>query len=266
MKKSERSKKHTSKDDALTDKEINLLTDNTQTLKEKFIIKMILYSGLRAGEIAHIKKDWINEDKTIINIPTKQECTCYECRLRRFSQIIEDTAWKKDYPDITFSVSKLEKILHKKRSITEKEKEYQVQFSRILVGFWEPKTHAGIREIPIIYPELNDVIDKFFSHHEQLNISRQRVWFIVQTVAKRAGLYARTKVKGKEKSPSWIYPHALRATCASLWGKRGVALATMCKVFGWDDVTSANPYVTIDKKSAEKELREKAGKSFWGKK
>lgn len=46
-------------------------------LTDKVILICCLDNGMRAGEVAHMQRSWW--DGECIKIPTKQECTCYEC-------------------------------------------------------------------------------------------------------------------------------------------------------------------------------------------
>ena len=36
--------------------------------------------GLRGGELAHFRKDWVDFEKQVINIPAYQDCNCGYCR------------------------------------------------------------------------------------------------------------------------------------------------------------------------------------------
>jgi len=49
-------------------------------LLDHLIIRLPLYAGLRVGEVQHLKASWLNWDKGQIIIPSRQECSCYECR------------------------------------------------------------------------------------------------------------------------------------------------------------------------------------------
>lgn len=74
-----------SKDDSLKDEEIEQLIAVAQTPKDKLIILLAAYTGMRASEIAHIKKSWLNYNigKGVIIIPKEQACSCGECKKYR---------------------------------------------------------------------------------------------------------------------------------------------------------------------------------------
>ena len=247
MKISERKKIVHSKEDVLDSEEISIiLKEASKNLRDEFLVKAVLYGGLRAGEIAHMDASWYVSDKKKIVIPTEKACSCRECRLRLFS-ITKHKQWKKDFPEKKFSVAKLEETIRENI-------QYKKEFGQVAVGKWEPKTFAGIREIPIVYDEFEDILKRFFTRYGEVGITRVRVWQIVTAVADRCGI--RTKIRD-------VYPHCIRATCASLWAAKKVSPATMCKLMGWSNISSADPYITINKEIANKEVAELAGDSLW---
>jgi len=247
MKISERKKIVHSKEDVLDPEEIAIiLKEASKDLRDEFLVKAVLYGGLRAGEIAHMGAGWYVPEKKVVIIPTEKDCVCRECRLRQFS-IDNHKRWKKDFPDKKFSVARLEQTIRDNL-------EYKKDFEKITVGKWEPKTYAGIREIPIVYDEFEDILKRFFARYGEVGITRVRVWQIVTAVADRCGI--RTVKRD-------VYPHCIRATCASLWAMKKVSPATMCKLFGWSNISSADPYITVEKEIANKEATDLAGKSLW---
>lgn len=58
-----------SKEDVLNQGERLQLIDGCKNLKEKFIIRGLLYTGMRAGEFSAMKKEWVDWQKQIIHIP-----------------------------------------------------------------------------------------------------------------------------------------------------------------------------------------------------
>ncbi len=247
MKISERKKIVHSKEDVLDPEEISiLLKEASKQLRDEFLVKAVLYGGLRAGEIAHMDASWYVSEKKVVIIPTEKDCTCRECRIRQFS-IDNHKRWKKDFPNKKFSVARLEQTIRDNI-------QYKKDFSRVTVGKWEPKTFAGIREIPIVYDEFEDILKRFFARYGEVGITRVRVWQIVTDVANRCGIRTRTRE---------VYPHCIRATCASLWAAKKVSPATLCKLFGWSNISSADPYITIEKEAACKEATDLAGSTLW---
>ena len=75
-----RNKLRSAKEDALNPVEANMLLDACHDLLDNLTIRLPLYTGMRIGEVQHLKKSWLDWDKGIIIIPARQQCSCYECR------------------------------------------------------------------------------------------------------------------------------------------------------------------------------------------
>ena len=90
----DRSTTHFSKEDSLTDREFELLLegcyrmdDDYFALEAKFVVLVAGRLGLRAGEIAHLREEWIDWRRRMIVIPGFERCTkgrdggpCGTCR------------------------------------------------------------------------------------------------------------------------------------------------------------------------------------------
>jgi integrase/recombinase XerD len=61
-----------SKQDVLNEQERTELIEACQTKKEEFVIKSLLYSGMRASELAHMRESWIDWQKEVIHIPQQE--------------------------------------------------------------------------------------------------------------------------------------------------------------------------------------------------
>jgi len=59
---------------------------------EKFLIKGLLFTGMRVNEFIHMKKEWIDFKTKVIRIPESQPCHCYVCRKRQ-------NIWKVKVPE-----------------------------------------------------------------------------------------------------------------------------------------------------------------------
>ena len=75
-----RNKLRSAKEDALNHVEADILLAACQDLLDNLTIGLPLYTGMRIGEIQHLKQSWLDWDKGIITMPARQECQCYECR------------------------------------------------------------------------------------------------------------------------------------------------------------------------------------------
>jgi len=75
-----RNKLRSAKEDALNPVEANMLLAACHDLLDNLTVRLPLYSGLRIGEVQHLKQSWLDWGKGIIIIPARQQCSCYECR------------------------------------------------------------------------------------------------------------------------------------------------------------------------------------------
>ena len=113
--------------------------------------------------------------------------------------------------------------------------------TRLKGGLWTPKTKHGAREIPI-QPALARELREYLAKNESgFGFSRISLWTKIKAIARRAG------VKG-------VFPHALRATCATRFAEQGVSAATLQYVMGWATLESADSYVKSSKRRAQEEL------------
>lgn len=161
-------------------------------LRDKILIGLMSYCGLRVGEAIHLKLDWIREGE--IHIPSSMKCNCWECRKR---------------------------------------------------GHWEPKSKMGVRTVAI--PEfLKPLLVEFLKYQpEGLNTTRQAAYYRVR------------QVMAKAKLPI-TFPHALRATCATILASKGFTGAELCQFFGWKRLEMGEHYIRIAvaKAGARKKMKE----------
>jgi len=102
---------------------------------------------------------------------------------------------------------------------------------------WRPKTKAGARVLPISTP-LRAVFSKFMElSPDGLGFSRITVYYKTKQVLKRARIIR----KGLAKDT--IFPHALRATCASLLAANGMDAAALSAFMGWESIAIADHYI-----------------------
>lgn len=110
-------------------------------------------------------------------------------------------------------------------------------------GLWMPKTEMGVRSV-FISPELEPILQACFETVKPLRqVSRQGWEWRLSRVAKRTNIEHR------------VYPHCLRATCATLWSTQGMSAPSLQYLMGWEQLESAEHYVQSTKKRAIKEAR-----------
>ena len=75
-----RNRLRSAKEDALNEAESQLLLMACRDVLDNIVVRLPLYTGMRIGEVQHLRASWLDWDKGIIQIPARQVCQCYECR------------------------------------------------------------------------------------------------------------------------------------------------------------------------------------------
>jgi integrase len=210
---------------ALTDSQFDELVDAAYTLDDEFVAEclLVLYAGgrlgLRAGEIAHLRQDWINWNRNIIEIPQHDPCTkgedggvCGYCHKAAEQAVSYDDALTMD---------------------------------EALDQRWNPKTENSARAIPFDFDkEVQSVIEAYFDDHDRFDSSRASVNRRVDRVLDAAGY-----------TQDFCYPHALRATAATWHAYRGVDAVPLQALFGWGDLSTAQKYIRLSGGATQQALR-----------
>lgn len=70
---------HKSKEDILSEEEVEEIIKNSKTIIERLVVITLIYTGLRVSEFIHLKKDWIDWQREKIQVPLKIPCDCKDC-------------------------------------------------------------------------------------------------------------------------------------------------------------------------------------------
>lgn len=207
-----------SKDDAPTKDELLVILNKCESGIERIVIVTAGYLGMRASEITHMIRDWIDFQGNYVNVPSIQKCKCNDCTKQ--DQANEEAI----------------KMAMK------------LPFPKKKVGYWSPKTKKGARPI-YLRSTARPTIEGYFSINNKISIkgqrpiTRQTVRNIVKRVVKRTDL---TKQ---------IYPHSLRATAAQMWADENLPPTALMGVMGWSKIETANRYIKADKDMILRECR-----------
>lgn len=210
--------------DALDEASYDRLVASTDKLDAPFdaeclaILVLAGRLGLRAGEIAHMTRDWLDTERKVIAIPHYDNCTkgvdggaCGYCRKRAYETV----------------------------------EAHDVTFEEALELRWEPKTPNSARAVPYDFdPFVEIVVEEFFSEYEAWPRSRVSINRRVDRLQEAAGYDDR------------LYPHALRATAATFHAYRSVAPVALQSLFGWEDLATARKYIRLSGEATAKALRE----------
>lgn len=233
--------------DALKLEDVNLITNTLSELEpeKRFLFNCLMFGGYRINELLHQQADWlhINDDYSksmgldYIQIPQKGEfCQCRDCKIQAF---LEDECKKEG---VVYTAAWQKNILKSFDADTVKGR------------YWEPKTLDGARKIPILYDVFRNELTKFYAINKRLDYSRQWAWTQIKELSMFAWGYndlPSMNKKGVYRVPKRdLYPHAIRATAASLWAMRGINATALKEIMGWSSIEIADIYVMSDEKQA----------------
>ena len=249
-----------SRDDALSARSFQMLLEGARQLDEpwdyeaRLVILLAGKLGMRGGEIAHLRDEWIDQDRRMIVIPDHDPCTkgkdggvCGYCRERarehreahNFTQE-EAEEWIREELDVDLSEEDVVKLAEEKRN------SHNITLAQSLEKRWEPKTENGARAIPYdIDMRVQMTIERFVDEYEVFPKARVAVNRRVSEAAEAADL---------EED---IYPHALRATAATEMALYDISAAALSSIMGWSDISTARAYIRASDENAAKEVRAK---------
>jgi len=218
---------HHSKEDALSDREFELLVEGTYemgdyyALEARFVCLVAGRLGLRAGEIVHMTEEWIDWRRRMIVIPAHEPCgkgrdggLCGYCR-----QLAEQRA----------------------------EHNADVSIDEALAERWTPKTKAAAREVPFdAHPRAELVVEAYFDRFHAFQTSKTGLNRRLNRAAEKAdGL-----------CPDDVRPHGLRATAATYFASRGLDVIALQSMFGWANLSTARNYLARSGENTARAIRD----------
>jgi integrase len=262
----DRAERGHSREDALAPRQFEQLVRASYQIEDKIRAleaRMALYIcgrlGLRNGEATHLHEEWIDWSKGVIEIPEHWPCQkgqhgdeiCGYCRNRvrdnlKTNNLNKQEAIEAIYhvldDDVVAAMSD-EEILE--RSI-ELRKEVNLTFEEMAARRWEPKTSQSAREIPFDFDvRVQMTLERFFEEFDQWPRSSATLNRRINRLAEVAGLEDN------------VYPHALRATSASVHASRDISIYALMSTMGWKDPATARVYIQANDKQAAREIRSK---------
>lgn len=180
-----------------------------------FVLVTMGELGLRAGEVAHMRREWVDESNKSIQIPRFDECdhgesggVCGYCTAQA-KLSVENNG---------------------------------IPLEEALENRWEPKIEASARTVPYHWSdEIVRIYDRFFIDRDRFDLSRVAVNRRVNRIARA------TDVIDEDD----IYPHALRAHAAIHHVNNGLRAFPLAKFMGWDGPSGALPYIKLASKDVK---------------
>lgn len=220
------SKERHAHEDALNEREFEELLDGAQeltppqNLESTLIIHLSGKLGMRIGEIAHLRRSWVDLEQGLIEVPSHEPCEkgrdgglCGYCK-RQAKRTYENDPENRDLDEL-------------------------------LNAYWQPKTEAAERAVPYEFDEdTRDVLSSFFEIYHEVPLSVNTCRRRVKDAAEKSDINRR------------IYPHALRATAASSHAYEGLNIASMKAMMGWVKLSTAEKYIRISGGRTKRALNE----------
>lgn len=193
--------------------------DYEHRLECEFVLRMMGELGMRAGEIAHMKEDWVDFDRLQIEIPEFQQCEkgkdggpCGYCK-KQAKQSVKKT---------------------------------DVSYEKALRRCWSPKNEMAARTIPFGWDdELVDLIDEYMYKHGGFPKARVAINRRVDDMTEESD-----RVDKED-----VFPHALRAHAAIYHAKKGMRAYHLTEFMGWADVSGAMPYIKMAADDLQTEMK-----------
>lgn len=210
--------------DAITESEFDRLVSTTKGLPApydeecEYVLLAAGRLGMRAGELCHLTPEWVNEERSRIEIPPHDPCE------------------KGKYGEICGYCSK--------QAALAAQHDEDLNILDAMEQRWEPKTAHAIRAIPYDFDEqlatrFEELVGDTGYPKSRVSVNRR-----VNRVAEAAGM-----------DRSDIYPHALRATAATHHAYRGLPPSALQSMFGWADISVANKYIRLTGEQTARALR-----------
>lgn len=128
---------------------------SNEPIQNKFILISMGVLGLRPGEIAHIRKSWVDFDREIITIPAHEPCSCKYCIER----------------------------------VKKKTKRYSISTQEVQKQYWRPKNKAGARYIPFGFdPEVKKIFVEGINELEKCPLTVLQIKNRLSRLNQKAGL------------------------------------------------------------------------------
>lgn len=214
-----------SKEDALSDREFELLLEGAERCKDywaeqaRLAILVCGRLGLRVGELVHLREDWIDWRRDLISIPRHEPCDkgkdggiCGDCEQAARQMVDVDPS--RDIEDMRDR-------------------------------FWGPKTDMAVREVPFDFSARATLaLERFFDQYDRWPVS-------IGSTSRRV---KRAAEKADELDPADVYPHCLRSTAASHHAGRGLDTLPLQSLMGWAQSSTAECYVAHSTENTRRHL------------
>jgi integrase len=244
-----------SRESALSDREFELLLEGAQRIEKerqrceaKFAILVCGRLGLRAGELVHLREDWIDWRQRRIEIPRQMDChlghgdgPCGYC-----VQLAEQMVEVYDQADPNSISNERERFINRHLS-NGFERGDELTLDDVLDLRWFAKTDAAARSVPFGHDARTELaIERFFETREAWGMSKSALNRRLNKALQNAD----------ELDTSTTMPHGLRSTAATKIASDAVDPLTLKSMMGWSSFQTAQCYLAESADRTERALRQ----------
>jgi integrase len=239
------------RENALDDRQFELLLEGAQRLEKdhqsleaQFLVLVGGRLGLRAGEIAHLREDWIDWRQRRIDIPRQQDChlgsdggVCGYCKMSARQMAANYDADEVSDTRIAFYNRHLADGFQRGDDLTVED---------CLEMRWFAKTDAAARSVPFGFdPRTELTIERFFD-------TGRDGWGLSKTSLNRRLEWALEAAD--ELDADLTTPHGLRGTAASWHAAKGLGVLELQAMFGWASLQTSRLYIKRSADNTERAL------------
>ena len=246
-----------SKERALTPREYELLLEGARRIEKPrqrreavFAILLTGRLGLRAGELIHLREEWVDWRQQRIEIPRQADChlgegadCCGYCR-QAAVQMVEHY----DPGEGEDSMARTRERMLNRHLEDGFRAGDQLSVDEAKTVRWFAKTESACREVPFAWdPRTELAIERFFDHGRD-------GWMLSKTALNRRLNKALENADGLTQDSTM--PHGLRATAASYHAGRGMPALALQSLLGWADMQTSQRYIRQSPDNTERVLHQ----------
>jgi hypothetical protein len=227
------------------------LYESATNEKDKILVILCGFFGLREGESIHFRKDWIHYNDVEakhykyphIEVPDSGtiECNCVDCKKREYIKLKDDGV-----PHSKEWNSKIQNRFYKLKNQKMKDGESKLDHifrKHHIIPYWQPKTTEGAGKVGTFDNSVFEPLIAFFQKNESIGLSRFKVWSRISKLG----------LNGLNKK---LFPHAIRASHATILSRKGVNVFSIKTNMRHRGIGTTNEYVNSEAEQSLKDIKD----------
>lgn len=213
--------------------------------------------GLRIAELQHLREEWIDWDRGVLQIPERDPCACGRCWLQAYDQwgrnglreVKNKSEWSgpSTWKDC---ISEQRKKIIEKADCCTPETLKQI----VIEEQFGAKYDKSARTIPFGWSErLTCVLMTFFDRYDALDYSQNHINNIIGKAAENA----------EDINEQDFSAHNLRATGVTFLADTSVDVKMLCDLAGWEDIQTAVKYLRQSGRITTYKMYHVMGRGDW---